>query len=94
MVAMGIKTTVVILHRPSRRDWKTSSRVRIGFRLPCHSKAFQKFRTAVEEGSSVSSDVAPWIHAKAGMMARGAGMMGRERGMTAWCSGPLIQNWD
>ena len=51
MVAMGIKTTVVILHRPSRRDWKTSSRVRIGFRLPCHSKAFQKFRTAAEEGS-------------------------------------------
>ena len=25
MVAMGIKTTVVILHRPSRRDWKTWS---------------------------------------------------------------------
>ena len=23
---------------------------------------------------------------------RGAGMMGREWGMTAWCSGPLIQN--
>ena len=55
MVAMGIKTTVVILHRPSRRDWKTSSRVRIGFRLPCHSKAFQKSGTAVEEGVSVSS---------------------------------------
>ena len=93
MVAMGIKTTVVILHRPSRRDWKTSSRVRIGFQLPCHSKAFQKFRTAIEEGSSVSSGVAPWIPAKAGMTARGAGMMGRERGMTAWCSDPLIQNW-
>ena len=24
---------------------------------------------------------------------RGAGMMGREWGMTAWFSGPLIQNW-
>ena len=44
-------------------------------------------------GASVSSGVAPWIPAQAGMTARAAGMMGRERGMTAWCSGPLIQNW-
>ena len=77
--------------RESKR-WKTSSRVRIGFGLPCHSKAFQKSRTAAEEGSSVSSGVAPWIPAKAGMTARAEGMMGREREMTAWRSGPLIQN--
>ena len=73
------------------KRWKASSRVRIGFRLSCHSKAFQKSRTAAE-GVSVSSGVAPWIPAKAGMTTRGAGMMGREREMTAWRSGPLIQN--
>ena len=33
------------------------------------------------------------LHHGAGMTARGAEMMGRDRGMTAWCSGPLIQNW-